>query len=133
MNEYYNYTILVVDDEETLRNTIIFDLKRKKFNVLAADCVLSALELIKVNKVHLIVSDIRMPGGDGVTLLEQIRAQGVSPPVFIFMTGFADVSEEECRKKGAKEIVSKPFDRKVLMSSIFESLGISTSAPAKVA
>jgi two-component system chemotaxis response regulator CheY len=133
MGEPKKYTILVVDDEVLLRNTIVFDLKRKGFNVLVADNGTEGLKLVKANKIHLVISDIRMPDGDGITFLEKIREHDPSIPVVIFITGFADITEDEVKKKGAKGVVTKPFDRKTLMASVLDSLGLPKTASKKVA
>ena len=122
MKDLKNYTLLIVDDEDVLRDTIVFDFKRKGFTVLSANCGSVALELVKSNKIDLIVSDMRMPGGDGLTLLEQARACHPELPVLIFITGFADVTEAECLAKGALSVVPKPFDRKLLMNSVIKAL-----------
>ena len=124
MQDFKKYTVLVVDDEETLRDTIVFDLTRKGFTVLSASNGKTAFEWVKTTRVHLVISDIRMPGGDGLTLLEQVRAYDPSLPVVIFITGFADITEAECLAKGAQSVVPKPFDRKLLMSSVLQSLGV---------
>lgn len=122
MEDFKNYTILIAEDDEVLRKTIVFDFKRKGFNVLDTDNGKTAFELIKANEVHLVISDIRMPEGDGVSLLERIRSNFPNVPVVIFITGFADVTEAECIAKGAKKVLAKPFDRKVLMASVLEAL-----------
>lgn len=131
--DFKKYTLLIVDDEDTLRKTIVFDFKRKGFTVLDADNGVKAFELVKQNKVHLVVSDMRMPGGDGMTLLENIRAYDPAIPTVIFVTGFADVTEEQAIAKGARKVLSKPFDRKVLMNSVMESLGIAIPVDPKAA
>lgn len=118
------YTILVVEDEEALREALIFDFKRKGFVVLSADNGTKAFDLVKSNKIDLVVSDIRMPGGDGMSLLEKIREFDPEIPNLIFVTGFSDFSEAECLRKGAKKVVTKPFERKKLMSVVMETLGI---------
>lgn len=124
MSELKNYTILVVDDEEVLRDAIAFDFKRKGFTVLSAENGIEGFKMVKNNKVHLVVSDMRMPGGDGMSLLEKIRQFDPDIPTLIFVTGFSDYTEEECIKKGAKKLLSKPFDRKQLMACVMEALGL---------
>lgn len=124
MENYKQYNVLVVDDDETLRNTIILDFKRKGFTVLSAQNGADAFEIVKKNKIHLVVSDMRMPGGDGMGLLENIRNFDSVIPQIIFVTGFADVAEEQALAKGARKILAKPFDRKVLMNCALEYLGI---------
>ena len=125
MNEPKNFTILVVDDEDALRRTIVFDFKRKGFKVFDANNGKSAFELVKGNQVHLVISDIRMPGGDGIALLEQIRAYDSKLPIVVLITGFSEFSEAECVAKGAQNVLSKPFDRKTLMGSVLKALNIS--------
>jgi CheY-like chemotaxis protein len=119
------YTLLIVDDEEILRDTIAFDFERKGFKVIAAGDGVAAFELYRQNKVDLIISDLRMPKGDGIGLLESVRKLpgGHGTPV-IFITGFADSSDEERLQKGAFQVLAKPFDRKQLMSAALEALGI---------
>jgi len=127
MDDLKKYTILVVDDEEVFRNTMIFDFKRKGFTVLSAENGNEAIKLVKSNKVDLVLSDIRMPCGDGLTLLKDIRVYDPTIPVVILVTGFADVSEEEVLAKGARNVIPKPFNRKVMMNLVFDALGIKRS------
>ncbi|MEW6055487.1 MAG: response regulator [Bdellovibrionota bacterium] len=131
MQSLKKYTILVVDDDETLRNAIAFDFKRKGFTVLVSESGAKAFELVKANKIDLVISDIRMPGGDGLSLLEQIRAYNPGIPAVIFVTGFADTTEESCLAKGAKKVIAKPFDRKHLMTTVLEVLNISHDTAAQ--
>lgn len=124
MQDLKKYTILVVDDDKTLREAIAFDFKRKGFNVLVAGSGSTAFEIVKTTKVHLVISDIRMPDGDGLSLLDKIRDFDPSIPQVIFVTGFADTTEANCIARGAKKMISKPFDRKYLMATVFEVLEI---------
>ena len=66
-------TILIVDDEIDLRDSIAFDYKRKGFNVLVASSGNEAFEIVKKNKVNVVLSDVRMPDGDGIELLYNIK------------------------------------------------------------
>lgn len=118
------FSVLIVDDDEGVRDTIIFYFKRKGFSVYAAENGEKAFEIVKTKKIHLVVSDMRMPGGGGMSLLEEIRAHDPSIPTVIFVTGFTDVTEEQALAKGARKVLSKPFDRKVLMNSVPEALGL---------
>ncbi len=119
-----NYTILIVDDDEALRNALVLDYRRKGFTVLSAESGKQAFEIVKNTKIHLVVSDIRMPDGDGMSLLKDIMSNDKTNPIVIFVTGFSDVTEEEALEEGAKEIIAKPFDRLTLMSSVYEALGL---------
>lgn len=119
------FTILIVDDEADLREAVAFDFKRKGYTVLTAESGNSALKLAQSNKVDLIISDIRMPDGDGIFLLEQLRLQGFDMP-FIFITGFSDHSESMCIAKGALKVVAKPFSRQTLLNLVTEQLAKKT-------
>ena len=115
-------TILVVDDEELLRNALVFQFKREGFNVLAAENGKAAFEIIKNNKVDAVVSDIQMPGGNGIELLKDVKNYDVEIPVLVFITAFADITEAEAYDLGANAIFSKPFDRKQLVKCIKEAV-----------
>jgi two-component system, NtrC family, response regulator GlrR len=124
MEDKAKFTILVVDDEEEIRKMLVFDFKRQGFNALSAGNVPEALKFVQKEKIDLVLSDMRMPGEDGLSLLEKIRSINPSTPIVIFLTGFADLTDEECIAKGASRIFSKPYDRKALMKAIFELLGL---------
>lgn len=122
MLEPKDITILVVDDEEYLRKAIVMDFKRKGFNVLSAENGTEAYELIKANKIHLVLSDVRMPNGDGIELLDRLKELDPDVPIFMFITGFTDMSAEEAYHRGADAIFSKPFDRKSLMEAVIKAI-----------
>jgi CheY-like chemotaxis protein/Tfp pilus assembly protein PilZ len=118
MREPKDITILIVDDEETLRRAIVFDFKRKGFQTLEASNGRDAFDIVTKQKVDIIISDVRMPGGDGLELLNNVKARDPVLPVVMFITGFADMSLEEAYEKGADAVLSKPFDRKALFAAV---------------
>ncbi len=124
MSDFNKYTVLIVDDDDALRNTIVFDFKRKGFNVLSADNVAPAFELVKQNKVDLVISDMQMPGATGIDLLAMIKALNSNLPLVIFATGLSDLTADECISKGAFAVVPKPFDRAFMMSTVERALKI---------
>lgn len=124
MEDLKKYTLLIVDDEEMLRNALIFEFKRMGFTVFSAENGVEALKLIKMNKIHLVILDMLMPGGDGMGLLESIRAWNPETPHVIFISGGTDVTEAQCMARGARKVILKPFGRKVLMDSVLDALGV---------
>ena len=114
--------ILVVDDDEMLRSAIVFDFKRKGFHTLEASNGRAAFEIVKKNNVDVILSDVRMPDGDGVELLKQVKELNPNLPVLMFITGFADMTLEDAYDMGADAVFSKPFDRKALLATILRAL-----------
>lgn len=113
--------ILVVDDEPILRLALSADLKRRGFDVLLAENGRDAYEIVRKENVDLILSDVRMPGGDGIELLDRIKDFDTRKPVVFFVTGFSDMSLEEAYHRGAEAVFNKPFDRQVLFDSVLQA------------
>ena len=125
MADFKKYTLLVADDDDELREILCSIFDTCGFTVLSAHSGTSAFEIVKKQHVDLIVSDMCMADGDGMMLLEKVRAHNPEIPIVIFITGFTDVSTEECLKKGAKKVITKPFERQYLINSVTTALGIS--------
>jgi CheY-like chemotaxis protein len=106
--------ILIVDDEADLREILRDELTFEGAKVLEASNGRMAQELIKENRLDAVLSDIRMPGGDGATLARQIRELHPSRPVLMLITGFADLQSEEAYDLGADGYVTKPFHLEAL-------------------
>jgi CheY-like chemotaxis protein len=110
--------ILLVDDDPDFRSTVGYLLKRKGYQIFFACNGNEAFELIKTQAVDVVVSDIRMPGGDGVELLDRAKQNNISVPIVLLVTGFADLTTEEAYHKGAEALLSKPFQGKLLEDTI---------------
>jgi CheY-like chemotaxis protein len=113
-------TILIVDDEEDLREAIAFDFRKRKFTVLTAKSGNEALGLIERHPIQVVLSDVRMPDGDGLSLLSRIKDRDVNNPPVIFVTGYTDISVEEAYRLGAEAVFAKPFDRDALFAAVKE-------------
>ena len=102
--------ILIVDDEEMLREILgeVFEPVAKQ--VYLAENGQQALEVIASHPIDLIISDIRMPVLDGVGLLQELRAQNASRPSLIFITGYSVFSPRELFDLGAEALLNKPID-----------------------
>ncbi len=100
-------TILIVDDELNTREALGRFLKRK-YNILLAEGGATALGLLAAQPVDLVLSDIRMPGMDGLELLANIRQKFPSVAV-ILLTAYGDVETAvEAMRNGAVDYLSKP-------------------------
>lgn len=115
-------TILVVDDEDEIRELIREFLERRGFRALAAASADAAWQFLETEKVSVILSDIRMPGASGLDLLRRVREGRPALPV-VLMSAFADVTRDEARRQGAAEFISKPFDPDRLVDLIRTLLG----------
>jgi len=102
--------ILLVEDDEIMRVTLFDRLQSKKWLVEEAINGTEALRLIEKHRYQVVISDIRMPGMDGLKLLEQL--QKISPETdVILMTAYGSVTDAvECLKQGAADYMLKPFD-----------------------
>jgi DNA-binding NtrC family response regulator len=101
--------ILVVDDEHTMRDFLNASLTGR-YTVRTASDGKEALALLREQPVDLVLSDVRMPGGDGLTLLASIQNDLPDPPLVVMMTAFGTIKEAvESTKRGAVDYLTKPF------------------------
>ncbi len=111
-------TVLIVDDDKLLREAIGHDFQRRQYTVVLADSGNQALQILETTKVDVVLSDVRMPNGDGIQLLKKIREQNCEFPVFLLLTGFAELAIEDAYHEGAAAMIAKPFNRKTLYNTI---------------
>ena len=114
------YKILVVDDELSLRDSLKEWLEEEGFTVGMAESGQQALNMLATEDYHLMLTDIRMPGMDGVELLT--RAKKDSPALeVIMMTAYATIETAvNAMKIGAHDYLVKPFDPELLIPKIKE-------------
>ena len=111
--------VLVVDDEQGMRETLMAILELHGYRVSSAPDGETAVTAVREGTFDVVVMDIRMPGRDGVSVLE---AMGDAPPQVILMTAYAH--EERLRaavQASAFAIVHKPFDTNWLLRLIADA------------
>jgi PAS domain S-box-containing protein len=107
-------TILLVDDEEGIRKVLGISLEDSGYSVLKAENGERALELFQEHRPHIVLTDIKMPGMDGISLLKAIKAQDPDTEV-IMITGHGDMALAiESLKLEATDFVTKPINDDVL-------------------
>jgi CheY-like chemotaxis protein len=111
-------TILVAEDDKDLREIIADVLRMHGAHILEAENGEVALGLYLANAVDLVVSDIRMPNGDGITFLAGVRRQTTPKKPFVFLSGYSDLSLAEATRLGAQGMFAKPFDVAELVTAI---------------
>ena len=110
--------ILVVDDERSIRNTLKEILEYESHTVKLAESGTEALELLKSIQCDIIFCDIKMPGMDGIELLEKIVSMNIEAPV-IMISGHGSIDTAvECIKKGAYDFIEKPLDLNRILITI---------------
>ena len=106
--------VLVVEDEAYVRDSLVALLRAKGFDAEPAVSVAQALAHAAKAPVDVVLSDLRMPGADGLELLRRLQASAPEVPVVI-LTGHGNVaSAVECLKAGASDYVLKPADPEAL-------------------
>ncbi len=102
-------TVLLVDDERNTREGLARALRRK-YNILLADSAMAALEILKTETPEAVLTDLRMPGMDGMTLVRRILAKDPQP-VCILLTAYGNVETAvEAMKNGAYDFLTKPVN-----------------------
>jgi putative nucleotidyltransferase with HDIG domain len=101
--------ILIVDDEVQMRNMACFMLEEKGFECITASGGEEAMQLIQKKDISVVITDITMPGMDGIALTQEIKEETCSD--VILMTGFTkDFSYEKAIENGASDFIQKPFE-----------------------
>ena len=114
-------TVLVVDDEPGMRETLTDILEGAGYSVVVAFDADSAMSVFRRESVDVVVMDVRMPGRDGVSVLQEMDGP---PPSVIMMTAYA--VEERLREAMASRayaMVHKPFQARYLLSLVEEASG----------
>jgi DNA-binding response OmpR family regulator len=111
-------TILVIDDDESLRDTIGMMLEREGFEaVLAADGI-TGLRLALGTKPDLVLADLRLPGLSGAEVCKQVRAAQMKTPIIVLSAVGDEVDKVLLLEMGADDYVVKPFGTRELLARI---------------
>jgi two-component system, NtrC family, sensor kinase len=114
--------ILLVDDEESIRNMMRMTLELDGFHVLMAEDGPTALDVFKRESPEIVLLDVRMPGMDGVEVLSRIKEMNRDAEVII-ISGHGDMDMAvECLRKEASNFLTKPVGEELLSLSLKRSL-----------
>jgi DNA-binding NtrC family response regulator len=122
--------ILVVDDDPQIREVLETRLESKGYQVATAGDGEEALSVVRGGGLDLIITDLRMPGMDGLELMRRLQDVRDRPPV-IFLTAHGSVSEAvEAMKLGAYDFLEKPYSGADLLGMVQRALSEGAPAPA---
>jgi two-component system response regulator AtoC len=111
-------TVLVVDDEDLARNNVCEILRDAGYEALEAGDLSQAHGFIDSGSADIILLDVMLPDGSGLTLLDRIALENPSPPV-ILITAFGEVDTAvDAMKKGAQDFLQKPLDLDRLLQAV---------------
>ncbi|MFW5958170.1 MAG: response regulator [Desulfosalsimonas sp.] len=120
-------TILLVDDEEEFVTTLAERLEIRSFKAKSATSGKQALEIMEKQSFDVAVLDVKMPGMDGLQLMERIKDRHPGLPVLL-LTGYGAASEgENGMSKGAYDYLMKPVDIEELISKVHEAIANKSS------
>jgi DNA-binding NtrC family response regulator len=108
--EINSNTVLIVDDEPDILDILGIVIQDMDLNIIRASDGREAVEVIKSTNPFLVISDINMPGMDGIGLFNEILKLSEPKPLVVLCTGFVGYEKGDLFKKGAFDFVLKPFD-----------------------
>jgi CheY-like chemotaxis protein len=118
--------LLVVDDDDVFRTTIARDLVEHGYEVRMASSADDAIARLHAEPIDILVTDLRMPGADGIDLLQQVRTLSVRTRT-ILMSGYATARDyQRAIECGAVRVLCKPFTSSELLQAIRQAIDCET-------
>ena len=111
------HTILIVEDEKGIRETVTVFLKNQGYNVLQASNGEEGLAVIEANEIHLAVVDIMMPVMDGITMVLKLRENYDFPVIFLSAKS-EDIDKITGLNIGGDDYITKPFSPSELIARV---------------
>lgn len=117
--------VLLVDDDPDLLRLLSLRLKASGFDIRCADNGEAALAALASWRPDIVVTDLRMPGMDGMALFDAVRQQHISLPVIV-LTAHGNIPEAiEATRRGVSGYLTKPYDAAELIAQIHRAIGAS--------
>ncbi len=119
MSHHQELKILIVEDDQAMRDFLFEILEAQGYAVTTAANGREALQTLEKSTPHLIITDLRMPELDGISLLGRIKSQPDTTPFIILITAFGNVQEAiQLIDQGAYDYIIKPFKTDQLLISV---------------
>jgi DNA-binding response OmpR family regulator len=124
-------TILVIEDDDNLRDTIGVLLEREGFRAILTADGRAGLDQAILGKPALIITDLRLPELSGVEVCKKLRSSGVQTPIIVLSAASEEIDKVLLLEVGADDYVVKPFGTRELLARIRAVLRRSPSEPSK--
>jgi DNA-binding response OmpR family regulator len=125
--------VLLVEDDESIAESIEYNLKKQGFSPLRAGDGLEGLRLLRRMKPDLLILDLMLPSLDGWKLCEQARQEGFDLPIIILSARTSEFDKVQCLSLGADDYMTKPFGMQELLARVSAHLRRARSGPAEPA
>ncbi|MFP3854542.1 MAG: sigma-54-dependent transcriptional regulator [Anaerolineales bacterium] len=114
-------TVLIVDDEETARSFVHEALRDAEYEAIEAGNLAEAHKVLDTGSADIVLLDLNLPDGSGMSLLDRISRENPSPPV-ILITAYGEVDTAvEAMKMGAQDFLQKPLDLERMLQAVERS------------
>ncbi len=113
--------ILVVDDDTLTRDTLRQILEEEQHKIVEAQCGIEAITQLEANPVNLIVTDVIMPGMEGIEMISTLRNRGYAGPIVAISGASSHKAQPPLRlalAAGADQVLEKPFGSKDLLAVV---------------
>jgi CheY-like chemotaxis protein len=119
-SDFTGYKVLVVDDEEDVSRSLAMHLLKNKFSVTMAAGAQEALEAVSKDKPHILLTDVLMPGMDGLELVRRLRSDAGTAfmPVILFSQKTAVEDRLKGFEAGSDDYLPKPFDPQEMLQRV---------------
>lgn len=117
----YMAKILVVEDDRSLREALVYNLRREQYTPIAVGDATSVVDVVRREKPDLIILDLMLPGGSGFDVCRDLRAFSRAPVIMLTARG-EDVDRVLGLEMGADDYVTKPFSLRELLARVRANL-----------
>ncbi|MDP9169721.1 MAG: response regulator transcription factor [Acidobacteriota bacterium] len=125
-------TILVIDDDDNLRDTIGVLFEREGFRAILAADGKTGVDQTIMAKPDLIVTDLRLPDISGVEVCKRLRTSGIQTPIIVLSAAGEEIDKVLLLEIGADDYIVKPFGTRELLARVRAVLRRSPSEPHKI-
>lgn len=117
-NQDAQYLIAVIEDDESVRRSLVLNLELEGFRVVTASDGEEGIEIVKTSKPDIIIMDVMMPKKDGLQTCRDLRKEGNSTPIILLTARSAEVDKVLGLDLGADDYLAKPFGIRELAARV---------------
>ena len=127
MFNFLGKTLLIVDDDIMVREVLGDFFEDQNMKIVQAGSGNAAFKILQSQQIDLVITDVRMEDGDGITLAKDIRDKLSYKPVLFICSGYHDLEPALADELGVACVFQKPLRSKQLIAKVAEVIGISPS------